>query len=211
MKKHCLLLGLMPIAIFAQEKNIEKFNVTKPTVSLFLMVGGITDVKNFHVPVMSIGSEIMLGKKVYFYAKPQLNVLLTCSEQDSFRYRLPLSVQVTGGLGFYLFDKRIKQDGKGWSMVMNISAGIGFYFSSYGHFNLYKQDHATGSKFLDAFQSLGFLGKQLYIPFEVSLITRYSKNGKQYLQFGVHIGADFLSTNAYKHALKYNSSLGIAF
>ena len=201
MKKYILVLLMIVSPLLGQEQDQKK--LTTPYISLFTTIYGASDFKGFSTPIFGVGLEFMVGKKIYYYGKLQFNYRFNNAPTAPEIFMSPMAIQIQVlGIGFYLFDFRTSTNNKAWSMVMNISGGMGI---NLGHDGFKDWNEANN---LDIFsQTAEGLGMMVYAPVEISLYARYHFSIISAVQFGLNIGGQLGGYNKFL----YGFTVGFTF
>jgi len=202
MRRRIIILLMIVSPLIAQE-NQESKKIWSPKVSIFSTIYGISDFKGSNLPLMSVGLEWMVGKKVYYYGKVQFNYRFGdfLSTPERFIDQKALQFQLLG-IGFYLLDTRKQDLSTGWSMVMNFSFGMGVNFGSQDGYDIWADTH------LKSWENIThMMGMLFYFPIDLSLYTRYHINTASAVQFGINIAGYLGGYNQ----LLYGFSLGFSF
>ncbi|MGL4561862.1 MAG: hypothetical protein ACRCV0_06220 [Brevinema sp.] len=204
MKKYLLALLIFVSPLMAQETTNNK-KTYSPHISIFSTIYGITDFKGSNLPMLAVGLDWSVGKKIYYYGKFQVGYRFGDFKNAPESFLSPISVQFNPlGIGGYLFDNRDVNSSKGWSIIMNFSLGIASYYGFQGGFYQWATEQGWG-ELKKAFYAMGAF---IFVTPEISLYMRYHINKFSAVQLGFNISSHIGEPN---QSLLYGFTFGFTF
>ncbi len=220
MKKSILLLMLMSVLPMSLNAKAVR------TANIYTGMYGSTIAGDNTLPMLGAGLEWTVGsEKVYWYGKMQYNHTFGSYNSYPDMYLNANSMQFSlTGLGFNMLNTRNRETGRGWTMGMNMSVGFGMYFGVDSAFydTMDSGSSSGGGEYYPGYiigsmagalaegLSKGLYGMMsaMYMPVEVSLVTRYHLSERTALQLGLN-GAVYFTIHQPRYV--YGASLGLTF